>query len=218
MQREALAKQQRDEEARKLREEQARQQEIARRDEEARRKEPVQNQPGENIAPEPAPDDPVYNSTIREDSVVIKHKPRFGHIDSSMEILKIEVTEHNEEDELERISRLKLFAADPDEPHDGESYPNAERHEYAKEGNNKNELDASDYVVTGVFATESNARTFSDGLKKLGFKAKYGRSTEKDVWYVYLVKTGDINTARAERDRYRKMKIFRDAWLLTIHP
>ena len=207
LEREALAKQQRDEEARRQREAQARVQQ-----------QPSQEQPPQQIDTQPEPSDPVYNSTIREDSIVIKHKPRFGHIDSSMEILKIEVTEHNEEDELERLSRLKVHATNPRESHDGENYPNAERHEFSKRGHHKNELEVADYVVSGVFAEETNARAFSDGLKKLGFKAKYGRSTEKGVWYVYLVRTGDINTARTERDNYRKMKIFRDAWLLTVHP
>ena len=219
--RQALLKQQEDE-ARRQREEQARLQREAlekqQREEEARRQReretPKQPEPTEVAMQE----DPVYNSTVREDSVVIKHKPRFGHIDSSMEVIKIEVTEHNEEDELERLSRLKLHAANPGEHHDGESYPNAERHEYAKRGHHKNELDVADYVVTGMFASEGNARTFADGLKKLGFKAKHAYSSDKKVWYVYLVRSGDINTARLERDKYRKMKIFRDAWLLTVHP
>jgi hypothetical protein len=51
----------------------------------------------------------------------------------------------------------------------------------------------------------------------MGFAADYGHLTEKNLWYVYLIQTTDINAARAERDRLRKMKLFRDAWLLTVH-
>jgi hypothetical protein len=72
-------------------------------------------------------------------------------------------------------------------------------------------------VITGVFKQEANASHFVGGLNKLGFKAKYGHLTEKAVWYVYLYQGSDINEARTERDRYRKMKMFRDAWLLTVH-
>lgn len=234
-QREALARQQREEETRRQQEVLARQREEARKQEEARKLEEErkleekrlaellaaktrEQQARQQVADDPAEPDPVYNSTIREDTIVVKHKPRFGHIDSSMEILKIEVTEHNEEDELERLTRIKLHANDPDEHHDGDNHPNAERHEFVKKGEHKDELDVADYVITGVFAQESNARAFTEGLKKLGFKAKYGHLTEKAVWYVYLTRTTDINTARTERDKYRKMKIFRDAWLLTVHP
>lgn len=233
-QQEELARKQQEELARKQQEEVARQkeedaaqkqqQELARRQqEEARRREAelaerrrqeealAKAQREEEAQPE------QYSSTIRKDTVVLKHKPRFNHIDASMEVLNVEVTEHNEQDEKERIARLSANAADPDAVHDGGNHPNSERHEFIMKGGHKNELDIADYVVTGIFKQESNARQFADGLKKLGFKAKYGHLTEKAVWYVYLHKGTDINEARTERDRYRKMKIFRDAWLVTVH-
>jgi type IX secretion system PorP/SprF family membrane protein len=158
-----------------------------------------------------------YTSTIRKDTMVVKHKPRFNHIDASMEVLNVEVTEHNEQDEKERIARLAAHAEDPDEHHEGGKHPNAERHEFVKKGGHEDELDVADYVITGVFKQEANASHFVGGLNKLGFKAKYGHLTEKAVWYVYLYQGSDINEARTERDRYRKMKMFRDAWLLTVH-
>ncbi len=222
-QQEALATQQREEAIRRQREEEARRRaQLAAQQEEERRRQQQQQQTQTVVTqtrpePEPVQTDPTYSSTIREDSIVIKHKPRFGHIDSSLEILKIEITEHNEEDELERLARLRLHAADPDEHHEGDAHPNAERHEFAKRGTHRQELAAADYVVAGVFAQDQSARQFADGLKKLGFKAEYGHSTEKGVWYVYLHQASDINAARAERDKFRKMKMFRDAWLLTVH-
>jgi type IX secretion system PorP/SprF family membrane protein len=158
-----------------------------------------------------------YTSTIRQDTMMVKHKPRFDHVEAAMEVVNVEVTEHNEADEKERIARLTTHANDPDEHHEGGEHPNSERHEFVKRGSHEDELDVADYVITGVFKEESNARHFTDGLKKLGFKADYGHLTEKAVWYVYLHQGTDINQARTERDRYRKMKIFRDAWLLTVH-
>ena len=225
-QQEELARKQQEETARKQQEEASRkqQQELARRQqEEVRRKEAElaerrrQEEALAKAQREQQAQPEEYTSTIRKDTIVVKHKPRFNHIDASMEVLNVEVTEHNEQDEKERIARLAANAGDPDAQHDGGNHPNSERHEFVKKGTHKNELDIADYVVTGVFKQESNARQFADGLKKLGFKAKYGHLTEKAVWYVYLHQGTDINEARTERDRYRKMKIFRDAWLVTVH-
>jgi type IX secretion system PorP/SprF family membrane protein len=126
-------------------------------------------------------------------------------------------TAHHEEQA--RINRLVEHQTDPDEHH-GESldfHPNAERHEFVKQGGHEQELDVADYVIAGVFKSDANAQHFVDGLKKLGFTASFGHLTEKALWYVYIAQASDINQARAERDRFRKMKIFRDAWLLTVH-
>jgi type IX secretion system PorP/SprF family membrane protein len=123
------------------------------------------------------------------------------------------------DEENERTLRLEAHAADPDEHHDDgvDFHPNAERHEFVKRGGHQDEMDTGDFVVVGSFRSMENARHYSDGLIKLGFTADYGHLTEKDMWYVYVTQTNDINKARAERDKYRKMKIFRDAWLLTVH-
>lgn len=125
-------------------------------------------------------------------------------------------TAHHEEQA--RISRLEEHKTDPDEHHGDspDAHPNAERHEFVKQGGHKEELDVADYVIAGVFKSDANAKHFADGLKKLGFVADYGHLTEKNLWYVYIAQAKDINQARAERDKYRKMKIFRDAWLLTV--
>lgn len=123
------------------------------------------------------------------------------------------------DEENERTLRLEEHAADPDEHHgeDPDFHPNAERHEFVKRGGHQDEMDTGDFVVVGTFRSKENAQHFSEGLVKLGFTADYGHLTEKEMWYVYVAQTNNINTARTERDKYRKMKIFRDAWLLTVH-
>jgi type IX secretion system PorP/SprF family membrane protein len=225
-QQDELARRQQDETARKQQEELARKQqeelslkqrEDARKSEAALAEKRRQEEALAKAQKQPEPKPEEYKSTIRQDTIVLKHKPRFNHIDASMEVLNVEVTEHNEQDEKERIARLATHANDPDAHHDGGNHPNAERHEFFKRGNHKQELDVADYVAIGLFKEQANAQHFANGLKKLGFKANYGHLTEKAVWYVYLHKGSDINQARTERDRYRKMKLFRDAWLLTVH-
>ncbi len=125
----------------------------------------------------------------------------------------------DEHGEAERITRLDLHDDNPTEHHeeDPATQPHAERHEYVQKGDHQDELDYGDYIVVGVFKSDANAKHFSEGLSNLKFNADYGHLTLKNLWYVYLLKTESIEVARAERDKYRKMKMFRDAWLLTVH-
>jgi type IX secretion system PorP/SprF family membrane protein len=125
----------------------------------------------------------------------------------------------DEHGETERIARLEKHDENPTEHHDEDinAQPHAERHEFVQKGDHNDELDYGDYIVVGVFKSDVNAKHFSEGLVNLNFKADYGHLTLKNLWYVYLLKTKSIQVARAERDKYRKMKMFRDAWLLTVH-
>jgi type IX secretion system PorP/SprF family membrane protein len=156
------------------------------------------------------------HTTLKTDSVVLTHKPRFNHLDVTTEIVDVVNTEHTPGDEQERISRLTLHAENPKEEHNETNHPNAERHEIVKQGSHPKELRVADYVISGVFKEEQHAKHFSDGLRKLGFKGGFGHLTEKAVWYVYVFQTDDINKARTERDKVRKTKLLRDSWLLTV--
>jgi type IX secretion system PorP/SprF family membrane protein len=120
--------------------------------------------------------------------------------------------------ERKHLDRLEEHAENPTEHHNEENHPNADRHEFVKQGSHHAELELGDYVIAGVFSVEENAKHFSDGLVKLGFKdSDYGFLTEKKLWYVHIAQSNDIETAKAYRDKFRKMKIFREAWLLTVH-
>ena len=90
------------------------------------------------------------------------------------------------------------------------------RHETFKRGSHPKELLKGDYIIAGVFSSEANATRYSNGLKQLAHPADYGYLTQKQLWYVYIHKSDDINQAKAERDKYRKQRMFKDAWLLTI--
>ena len=121
-------------------------------------------------------------------------------------------------EEQEKIKRLEQHADNPTEEHTGEVvHPHAERHEFVKKGSHQEEMDYGDYVIVGVFKGRPNAEHYSSGLNKMAFTSDFGFLTEKSIWYVYIAQTNDINEAKAERDKYRKLRIFRDAWLLTVH-
>jgi type IX secretion system PorP/SprF family membrane protein len=156
----------------------------------------------------------VVKPTTRKDSVV--HNPRFTQtIQEQTEPIK---QEGHPEHEKEQLQRLDLHADDPTAHHNEPAHPNAERHEFVKRGNHEKELEIADYVIGGVFKSEVNAKHFSDGLDQLGFDTHFGHLTEKNLWYVYVLKSDNINRAREECARVRKMKLLRDAWLLTVHP
>jgi type IX secretion system PorP/SprF family membrane protein len=150
------------------------------------------------------------------DSVKTAHNPRFKN--EMTETFKTP-EELLHEQEQATLNRLEVHKENPTEHHgeDPDLNAHAERHEFVKKGDHAQELDVADYVIGGVFKADANAKHFAEGLLKLGFKAHYGHLTEKALWYVYLIQTDDIDKARAERDRVRKMKILKDAWLLTVH-
>jgi type IX secretion system PorP/SprF family membrane protein len=90
------------------------------------------------------------------------------------------------------------------------------RHETFHRGRHNRELAVGDFLVAGVFSSEANATRYTNGLKQLGHRADFGHLTEKQLWYVYIYQSNDINEARVQRDKYRKQRMFKDAWLLTI--
>lgn len=128
--------------------------------------------------------------------------------------------EHHEDHETEKLARLDEHKDDHSEVHGqtNEAHPHAERHEFVKRGNHVDEMEFGDYIIAGVFKGKDNAKHFSDGLVSLGFTiSDFGYLTEKNLWYVYLGETQDLDMAKRERDKYRKMKMFKDCWLLTVH-
>ena len=211
--------------AKKQQEETKRQEELAKKQQEAEAKrlaDLAKNQPVTQptvqppVEPQPQPQ-PTKEEPVVTTTPIKKHDggPRLKSETLAIQMPTYDTAHHEEK---ARITRLEEHAADPDEHHEEtvDFHPNAERHEFVKRGGHHEELEVGDYVVAGVFKSSENADHFSDGLKKLGFSADYGHLTEKNLWYVYIAQSGDINTARTERDKYRKMKIFRDAWLLTV--
>lgn len=94
--------------------------------------------------------------------------------------------------------------------------PEPERHETVTRGQHAQELQPGNYVIVGVFGSLANARNMTRQTVEKGFNANYGFLTEKNLWYVHIFTGSDINETRAERDKFRKQPIFKNAWLLTV--
>lgn len=128
------------------------------------------------------------------------------------------VVDAQHHEEQEKIKRLEVHAENPLEEHNETNHPHAERHEFVKRGGHHAEMDLGDYVIAGVFRAEANAKRYSEGLQKMGFSdIDYGFLTEKQLWYVHLSGSNVIDEARQMRDKFRKLHVFRDSWLLTVH-
>jgi hypothetical protein len=127
------------------------------------------------------------------------------------------VPEGNPEHEQAQFERLEANADDPLRPVEQVTVDPV-RHEIVKRGDHPQELDVAEYVIVGVFKSPDNAQHFSNGLRSLDFRTRYGRVTEKDLWYVYILKTSDAARAKAEQARISKLFLLRDAWLLTVEP
>ena len=92
------------------------------------------------------------------------------------------------------------------------------RHETVKRGTHQSEMEPGEYVVASSFKSPDNAKHFASGLRNLEFNARYGYLSEKDLWYVYILKTTDPKKARAELARVSAMFLLRDAWMITVQP
>lgn len=90
------------------------------------------------------------------------------------------------------------------------------RHETYKRGTHTSELQTGNFVIVGAFSSQANAQRYARGLVQLGYLAQYGHLTQKNLWYVYIHRSDDINEARGERDKFRQLRMFKDAWLLTV--
>jgi type IX secretion system PorP/SprF family membrane protein len=91
-----------------------------------------------------------------------------------------------------------------------------ERHETFTRGTSPQELETGNYVIVGAFGSIDNAKKMARRLVDTGLNANYGYLTEKNLWYVHVFTGNDINETKIERDKYRKMPMFPNAWLLTI--
>lgn len=158
--------------------------------------------------PKPTEAKPVETKSVETKPVVVPVPPP-----TQQPVLD---AQHHEEQE--KISRLTVHADNPMETHDETHHPHAERHEFVKRGGHHAEMDLGDYVIAGVFRSEANAKHYSEGLQKMGFPdIDYGYLTANQLWYVHISGSNDINEARKRRDEFRKLRVFRDAWLLTVH-
>ena len=92
------------------------------------------------------------------------------------------------------------------------------RHDFISQGHHANELKLGTYVVVSTVLNEADAKLMIKEYLKLKCpEPAYGYVSNKKLWYLYFEGEDDIEKAKLIRDNYRKNKMFKDAWLLTVH-
>lgn len=204
---EELAKQKAEEEAKARAEEEARQQ--TEREAQQRAAEAAALQQAQQQRETRNEEVPSVLPGARSNFGVHDGGPRFAN--RSLLPVAIDAEDH-------QFDQLRLVASNPREPIDNDpnTNPNADRHEIVKRGSHEEELALGNYVVVGMFSYKENVYRYIRALEGFGFSGKFGHSSKNGQWYVYMDQTADINAAKQSRDRFRNLKIFKDAWLLTV--
>jgi hypothetical protein len=92
------------------------------------------------------------------------------------------------------------------------------RYEIVKKGSSRDELSPAHYVIVGAFKQKENASRYSKLLQDAGYENGFGFASEKNVYYVHVLRSADLNEAREKRDNFRKIKDFQfqASWVLTV--
>jgi outer membrane protein OmpA-like peptidoglycan-associated protein len=68
------------------------------------------------------------------------------------------------------------------------------------------------YVVIGAFAIESNAQKFTGYARNQRYDAEYRLNANRNLFYVYVLKTASRKEAYAQTIRLQKETEYKDAW------
>jgi type IX secretion system PorP/SprF family membrane protein len=121
------------------------------------------------------------------------------------------------EQEAAKLKTLDAFRSNPTEAFDDTGYTFPGKHETVKRGVEPGEMAPGDYIVMEYFQSPEQAQKYTDELKKMGFAARTGYLSATGHTYVYLAQARDINVARQEQAKFRKFKLTKDAFILTVH-
>ena len=89
------------------------------------------------------------------------------------------------------------------------------RHEVVKKGAHPDELNRGNYVIVGSFKSRPNAERYSSMLRDAGHESSLGFASDKNVYYVFVYRSGNLEEAREMRNQYRGLKDFQfpNSWV-----
>jgi len=85
-----------------------------------------------------------------------------------------------------------------------------------KRGGHPFELDKGHYIVVGAYGVAANAIRADDKLLSQGYDSDFGFSSDKNLFYVYILGENSAEGARQKRDELRKIPAFSKAWYLLV--
>ncbi|MFM7486683.1 MAG: OmpA family protein [Cytophagales bacterium] len=76
-------------------------------------------------------------------------------------------------------------------------------------------INNSNYVVIGAFSIPKNAIEFTEEVRKHNLSAEYSINPVRNLFYVYVLHTGDRQVAFEEAKKLRKKSPYSDTWVYT---
>jgi hypothetical protein len=77
-------------------------------------------------------------------------------------------------------------------------------------------LEPGAYVVVGAFSVKNYAYRFARQIKAKGYSATAALNPKKDLFYVYIFSSYDVEEAKKVRTQYRAHNLFGDAWIFIM--
>ena len=85
-----------------------------------------------------------------------------------------------------------------------------------RKGGHPFEIDQGHYIVVGAFGVAANAIRANDKLLAQGYDSDFGYSSDKKLFYVYMLGENTATGARIKRDELRQQSAFSKAWYLLV--
>ena len=77
-------------------------------------------------------------------------------------------------------------------------------------------LEPGYYVVVGAFSVKNYAFRYTRQIKAKGYTATAALNPTKDLFYVYIFSSYDIEEAKKVRNQYKANNLFSDAWIFMM--
>lgn len=74
-------------------------------------------------------------------------------------------------------------------------------------------LEPGYYVVVGAFSIKGYAFRFAREIRAKGYTTTTALNPGKDLYYVYIFSSYDLEEARKVRNEYKSRNLFGDAWV-----
>lgn len=154
---------------------------------------------------------------IKKDEIIVEkpvETPKVHEVEKASEKQEELTVDKPEEKLIEKTTEKAVVI--PPSSNTENVYENKPVEVTVKRGKHPLELEKGNYVISGVFTQERNAKRYRDAIIERGFTASYGYNSENKYFYVYLHSSDNKDETKDELMKYRNKHEFKDSWLLTV--
>jgi type IX secretion system PorP/SprF family membrane protein len=77
-------------------------------------------------------------------------------------------------------------------------------------------LEPGSYVIVGAFSVSKYAYRFARQVNAKGYTSTVALNPDKDLYYIYIFSSYDVEEAKKVRQQYVTRNLFKDAWIFTM--